>query len=93
MAVAGTDGVELSRLEQTGRDCPSQWDAWTDDGRYLYIRYRHGCLTVEAANSKQDWWDGTTEHLLEAQLSPDQWDGRLTTADMLNATGLTMPKR
>lgn len=27
---------------QTCFACPSQWDAWTDDGRYLYLRYRHG---------------------------------------------------
>lgn len=26
--------------------CPSQWDAITDDGRAVYIRYRHGTLRL-----------------------------------------------
>lgn len=33
---------------QTCRACPSQWDAWTDEGQYLYLRFRHGVGTVEA---------------------------------------------
>lgn len=91
-AVTGTEGVQLARLEQTGRDCPSQWRAWTADGRYLYIRYRHDSLTVEAASSEDEWWNGTTDLLLETQLNPDAWDGHLTTEEMLRTTGLVPPR-
>ncbi|MFI6304307.1 hypothetical protein ACIBCH_20750 [Amycolatopsis thailandensis] len=37
----------IVKAVQTCAACPSQWDAWTDDGRYLYLRFRHGIGTVE----------------------------------------------
>lgn len=37
----------LARVVQTCTACPSQWDAWTTDGRYLYLRYRSGWGTAE----------------------------------------------
>jgi len=27
--------------------CPSQWDAWAEDGTYYYIRFRHGGFRVD----------------------------------------------
>jgi hypothetical protein len=37
----------IARAVQTCFACPSQWDAWTDDGDYLYLRYRWGVGTVQ----------------------------------------------
>ena len=37
----------ISRAVQTCFACPSQWDAWTVDGHYLYLRYRWGSGTVD----------------------------------------------
>lgn len=34
--------MKIIKAEQTCWACPSQWDAWTDEGRYVYLRYRHG---------------------------------------------------
>lgn len=34
------------RLERTCQACPSQWEGLTADSRQIYIRYRHGVLTV-----------------------------------------------
>jgi hypothetical protein len=34
--------VNIERLEQTSFACPSQWDAWDENGTYYYIRYRWG---------------------------------------------------
>lgn len=31
--------------------CPSQWDAETTNGDYVYIRLRHGCFSLEVNNS------------------------------------------
>ncbi len=36
----------LYKLKQTCVACPSQWMAYTTDGRLVYIRYRSGWLTV-----------------------------------------------
>lgn len=38
--------LKLVSMTQTCWGCPSQWDAMTDDGRQVYIRYRWGCLSV-----------------------------------------------
>jgi hypothetical protein len=37
----------ISRVIQTCFACPSQWDAWTSEGDYLYLRYRWGVGTVD----------------------------------------------
>lgn len=39
--------VTLVRTVQTAMACPSQWDAWDDEGNYYYLRYRggHGSIT------------------------------------------------
>jgi hypothetical protein len=34
--------VKLVRATQTSLACPSQWDAFDEDGNYWYLRYRHG---------------------------------------------------
>ena len=38
--------MQFVRIEQTSEACPSQWNAWTADGVYHYVRYRHGDFTV-----------------------------------------------
>ena len=40
-------GMLIVELTQTCSAAPSQWDARLDDGRVVYIRYRHGELTVQ----------------------------------------------
>jgi hypothetical protein len=40
--------ITLARVVETCIACPSQWDAWTTDGQYLYLRYRGGRGTVDA---------------------------------------------
>lgn len=39
--------IEVIRVVQTCTACPSQWDAWTPTGEYVYVRYRHGWLSVD----------------------------------------------
>jgi hypothetical protein len=38
----------LQFVVETCCACPNQWDAWTVDGQYLYLRYRSGIGTVDA---------------------------------------------
>jgi hypothetical protein len=39
--------MRVIKLTRTSDACPTQWDAVTDDGSVLYLRYRWGWLTVE----------------------------------------------
>jgi hypothetical protein len=49
--------ITLEKVKQTCQACPSQWDAWDADGRYYYLRYRHGRGTVERFPNPEptDW--------------------------------------
>lgn len=79
----------LARVVQTCRACPSQWDAWTVDGQYLYLRYRHGVGSVEAQPSKDpNTWDLDAPPLTE-------WDdgtegGVIELDDFLSLAGLRL---
>lgn len=48
----------LVKVVQTCVACPSQWDAWTAEGQYLYLRYRHSRGSVEIHDSPDEsTWD------------------------------------
>ncbi|MFJ8867760.1 hypothetical protein ACIRD6_18630 [Streptomyces sp. NPDC102473] len=52
------EDLTLARVVRTCLASPSQWDAWTTEGQYLYFRYRHGEGTVEQHPSEDsDTWD------------------------------------
>lgn len=58
------EDVTLARVVQTCHGFPSQWDAWTTGGQYLYLRYRHGEGSVEQHPSEDpDTWDGEESKL------------------------------
>ncbi|MFF1957859.1 hypothetical protein ACFVWX_12825 [Streptomyces sp. NPDC058220] len=58
------EDVTLARVVQTCHGFPSQWDAWTTGGQYLYLRYRHGEGSVEQHPSEDpDTWDGEESRL------------------------------
>lgn len=40
--------MNITRAVRTCSAAPSQWDAWTRDGRKLYLRFRHGRGSVHA---------------------------------------------
>ncbi len=42
------------RLTQTCLAVPSQWEGELDDGRSLYVRYRHGLLRVGVGEAAKD---------------------------------------
>ncbi|MFJ2719399.1 hypothetical protein [Streptomyces sp. NPDC087437] len=41
--------IVLTRVLETCSTNPSQWNAWTVDGQYLYLRYRSGVGTVSTS--------------------------------------------
>ncbi|MFD4660334.1 hypothetical protein ACFWP2_32480 [Kitasatospora sp. NPDC058444] len=93
--MATNEGRKLTRVVQTCSACPSQWDAWTADGQYLYLRYRHGEGCVEwhpgpeaDTETPESWNEGRSGLLVE-------WDdgtkgGDISLEDFLAAAGLAL---
>jgi hypothetical protein len=67
----------IARIEQTCTACPSQWNAWTDDGEYVYIRYRWGCLSIDRAMTPDAWREDDCEVVLEKDIG-ELWDGQMS---------------
>ena len=89
------DPLVLTELEQTCGMYPSQWEGKTTDGRFVYIRYRHGELSVGVGVDQDDavyssaGWDGKEPWLC---VEPDGMDseGIMDTDTMLRLTGITL---
>ncbi|WP_187413133.1 hypothetical protein [Streptomyces sp. WAC01526] len=87
------EGLLLVRVVQTCSAQPSQWDAWTAEGQYLYLRYRHGEGCVERhpgpdIDTSDSWNEGLSELLVE-------WDdgtgsGVISLEAFLAASGLAL---
>jgi hypothetical protein len=75
-------GLKLRKLERTCFACPSQWDAETEDGRILYIRYRYGCLRVDMG--------GCGGETVYCQHVGDDMDGFMDDEEMLELTGMVL---
>ncbi|MEV6201523.1 hypothetical protein AB0M64_16340 [Streptomyces sp. NPDC051771] len=85
---------KLTRVVQTCSACPSQWDAWTADGQYLYLRYRHGEGSVEwhprpdFDDSPESWNEGRSGLLTEWDDGTD--GGVISLEAFLAAAGLVL---
>lgn len=73
----------LRELEQTCWACPSQWEGKTDEGKYVYVRYRWGILSVGFG---KDEWAAVDDSKSIGQYG-DWLDGVMTTEEMLEHTG------
>jgi hypothetical protein len=83
----------LARVVQTCSAHPSQWDAWTVEGQYLYLRYRHGQGTVERhpgpdIDTPDSWNEGLSELLVEWE--DGTGGGAITLEAFLAASGLAL---
>lgn len=47
--------MRIVKAIRTSTACPSQWDAWDEDGNYVYLRYRHGHGTATIYRSGPTW--------------------------------------
>lgn len=45
---------EIIECQTYGTECPSQWNAKLSDGRFLYIRFRDGCLSVRVGKTEDE---------------------------------------
>lgn len=77
-AVIPGDGeiLIIDHLVQTCSACPSQWEARTDrDNRPVYIRYRHGWLSVSLGPPNGTDWDAVGGELWFDDKIGEEFDG------------------
>lgn len=82
----------LARVVCTCPALPSQWDAWTVDGQYLYLRYRFGHGTVDAYdNHDPDTWDVVPDGAVACFTDPDEpYGGEIELDEFLRRAGLRL---
>ncbi|GGU91028.1 hypothetical protein GCM10010275_30070 [Streptomyces litmocidini] len=81
--------MQIVRAVRTCPACPSQWDAWTTDGQYLYLRYRHGIGSVEQHPSPDlDTWG--PEYAPLAEWDDGTGNGEISLTEFLATSGLTL---
>ncbi len=76
--------IAVKALIRTCNGCPTQWKGETGDGRYVYVRYRWGTLSIGIGLSEAE----SIEHsgtLFEKQLG-DSLDGSLELEQLRAAT-------
>lgn len=73
-------GLKLKSLGMTCWACPSQWEGVAEDGESVYIRFRHGYLTVSKPGI-----EGETIYEGEHE---DGGGGVMDTQSMLRYTGM-----
>ena len=75
--------MNIKTLTRTCYACPSQWEGVTDDNRQVYIRYRHGSLSVSVGESgDEDEMAGVRGTCIFARPIGDAFDGMLEYADL-----------
>ncbi|MEU9208521.1 hypothetical protein AB0D27_11345 [Streptomyces sp. NPDC048415] len=89
--LAEPQAITLARAIRTCTACPSQWDAWTVDGQYLYLRYRSGIGTVDAYDSPEsEEWPQPPDGRIAIFDTGERYGGDMTLADFCERTGLQL---
>lgn len=83
--------MQLARVVRTCSAIPSQWNAWTVGGQYLYLRYRSGIGTVDAYDSA-DWetWTRIPDGDIARFDTGDRYDGEMDLTEFRERTGLQL---
>lgn len=81
----------IARVVQTCSAIPSQWNAWTIGGQYLYLRYRSGIGTVDAYDTEDsEQWRRTPDGAIARFDTGDRLDGEIGLAEFCARTGLQL---
>lgn len=86
-----TQVIRLAKAVQTCCAAPSQWNAWTEDGQYLYLKYRGGKGRVWAYDGPDErTWTLDTEPVAEFEHG-GPYDGCLSLEAFCELAGLISP--
>ncbi len=81
--------LTLARVVETCAAVPSQWNAWTVDGQYLYLRYRSGIGTVDAYGTEDsEQWTRIPDGAVAYFDTGDRLDGEMTLPEFCQRAGL-----
>lgn len=78
--------ITIVKQEKTCDMCPSQWDLWTDDGKYIYVRYRWGTLSIHMGDSEDDVWNVHKNTNIYCERISDGLDGYMTLEELKEYT-------
>lgn len=86
-----TEKPVIVKTVQTCMALPSQWDAWTDSGQYLYLRFRHGWGTVTAFPSEnwKEWGDKRLGDVADFQHG-NEWAGDISLEEFCQLAGIAL---
>lgn len=83
--------IVLARAVRTCAAVPSQWNAWTTDGQYLYLRYRSGIGTVDTYDTEDsEQWTRIPDGAVAYFDTGDRLDGEMDLAEFCERTGLQL---
>jgi hypothetical protein len=71
--------LKIDHFKQTCCACPSQWEAWTIDEVFVYIRYRHGTFRIDKKKIGNTIFE-------ESYTNVHSSDGYMPTVDMQQAS-------
>jgi hypothetical protein len=81
----------LARAKRTCTAVPSQWNAWTADGQYLYLRYRSGIGTVDAYDTEDsEQWTRPPDGRVAIFDTGDTYGGDMSLVEFCERAGLQL---
>lgn len=84
----------IARAVRTSAACPTQWDAWTADGQYLYLRYRSGIGTADAYDDPDpETWTRIPDGNVARFDTEDRHDAEIDLEDFCYLAGLELALR
>ena len=75
--------IAIKNLSGGITQCPSQWQFQTFEDRWVYVRYRHGYLTISIGNSEDPISAVGGVLIFEQMLSNNPYDGYIEWEDVL----------
>lgn len=83
--------VVIVRAVQTCGACPAQWDAWDDQGRYWYLRYRYGRGSAEQYADEAWYEDRDAQPAAVAEFEcGGSLDGSISLEEFAERAGMTL---
>ncbi len=84
--------ITLVRAVQTSIACPSQWDAWDEEGNYYYLRFRSGCGAISKFPD-ENWVNARPtpkrEHIADFEVE-DEWAGVISLEEFAEKAGIKL---
>jgi len=77
------DLITVSHIERTCEASPSQWEGKTNDGQWVYVRYRWGSLTVSIGDTASNAVSGK---VIFRKSMDDPLGGYLSYRELIKAT-------